>query len=54
MKKYLKLGITAVLVIALIVGWYYQMTHWKQKAAEDDVEFRKLEQVLTRQIDTSF
>ncbi len=54
MKKYLKLGITAVLVIALIVGCYYQMTHRKTKAAEDDVEVTQLEQVLSRQLDTSY
>lgn len=54
MKKYLKTGISAVLVIALIVSCYYYMTHRETKAAEDDVEITQLQQVLSKQLDSAY
>jgi len=54
MKKYLKMGISALLVIALIVGCYYYMAHRKTKAAEDDVEITQLQQVLSKQLDNAY
>lgn len=54
MKKYVKMGVSAALVITLIVGCYYYMAHRKTKAAEDDVVVTKLHQVLSRQLDSSY
>ncbi|MDE7311416.1 MAG: hypothetical protein K2N87_07345 [Eubacterium sp.] len=54
MKKYLKMGISTVLVIVLIVGCYYYMTHRETKTAEDDVEVTQLHQVLSKQLDSSY
>ncbi len=53
MKKYIKTGIAAAVVIAMIVGCYYYMTHRETKAA-DDVEVTQLDQVLSRQLDQSY
>lgn len=53
MKKYLKTGIAAAAVIALIVGCYYYMTH-RDTAAADDVEVTQLDQVLSRQLNQSY
>lgn len=52
--KHLKTGVTAVLVIALIVSCYYYMTHRKTKAAEDDVEVTQLHQVLEKKLDSAY
>ena len=54
MKKYLKTGITALLAVALIVGFYYYMMHREAKTAEDDVEITQLHQVLSKQLDTAY
>lgn len=54
MKKYLKMGISTVVVIALIVGCYYYMTHRKTKAAEDDVQITQLQQVISKQLDSAY
>ena len=54
MKKYVKMGISAVLVIAVIVGCYYYMTHRKTVPAEDDVEITQLQQVLSKQLDHAY
>ncbi len=54
MKKYVRMGITAVLSIALIVGFYYYMTHRPERAAEDDVEITQLQQVLTKRLDSAY
>lgn len=54
MKKYVKMGISAVLVIAVIVGCYYYMTHRKTVSAEDDVEITQLQQVLSKQLDHAY
>lgn len=54
MKKYVRMGITAVLSIALIVGFYYYMTHRPAKAAEDDVKITQLHQVLTKKLDSAY
>lgn len=54
MKRYLKMGTSTVLVIVLIVGCYYYMTHRKTKAAEDDVEVTQLHQVLSKQLDSAY
>ena len=54
MKKYLKMGIPALLVIALLVGCYYYMTHRKTIAAEDAVEITQLQQVLSKQLDSAY
>ncbi len=54
MKKYIKMGISAVLVIAVIVGCYFYMTHRKTIAAEDAVEITQLQQVLSRQLDSAY
>ena len=54
MKKYIKTVIMAILVIAVIVGCYYQMTHRKTVAAEDTVEVTQLQKVISRQLDSSY
>lgn len=54
MKKYVKMGISAAIVIVLIVGCYYYMTHRETKTAEDDVEVTQLHQVLAKQLDSSY
>lgn len=54
MKKYLKMGISALLAVALIVGCYYYMTHRSTTAAEDDVEITQLQQVLSKQLDSAY
>lgn len=54
MKKYIRMGITALISIALIVGFYYYMTHRQTKSAEDDVEITQLDQVLTKRLDTAY
>lgn len=54
MKKYVKMGISALLVVALIVGCYYYMTHRRTTAAEDDVEITQLQQVLSKQLDSTY
>ncbi len=54
MKKYVKMGISAVLDIAVIVGCYYYMTHRKTVPAEDDVEITQLQQVLSKQLDHAY
>lgn len=54
MKKYVRMGITAVLSIALIVGFYYYMTHRQTKDAGDDVEVTQLHQVLNKRLDSAY
>lgn len=54
MKKYLKMGISVMLVVALIVGCYYYMTHRKTAAAEDDVKITQLQQVLSKRLDSAY
>ena len=54
MKKYLKMGITVLLVVALIVGCYYYMAHRKTIAAEDAVVITQLQQVLSKQLDSAY
>ncbi len=53
MKKYVKMGISAVLVIGLIVGCYYYMTHRETREA-DDVVITRLHQIIDRQLDISY
>lgn len=54
MKKNLKTVLGAVIVIALIVGCYYYMSHRKTTAAEDDVEITQLQEVLSKKLDSSY
>ena len=54
MKKYVKMGISAVLVIAVIVGCYYYMTHRKTVPAEEAVEITQLQQILSKQLDRAY
>lgn len=54
MKKYVKMGICAVLAIIVIVGCYYHMTHRKTVPAEEDVVITQLQQVLSKQLDHAY
>lgn len=54
MKKYVKMGISAVIVIGLIVGCFYYMTHRETREADDDVEITRLHQIINKQLDTSY
>lgn len=54
MKKYIKMGIPAVLVVMVIVGCYYYMTHRETVPAEEDVEITQLQQVLSKQLDHAY
>lgn len=54
MKKYVKAGITTLIVIALIVGCYYFVAHRDEKAAEDDVEITQVHEVLSKRLDTTY
>lgn len=54
MKKYLKMVTTAVMVITLIVGCYYYMSHRTPKAAEDDVEVTQMDEVLAKNLDSAY
>lgn len=54
MKKNIKMGLSAAIVIVLIVGCYYYMSHRETTPAEDDVEVTQLHQVLSKKLDVSY
>lgn len=54
MKKNIKMGLSAAIVIVMIVGCYYYMSHRKTTAAEDDVEVTELHQVLSKNLDAAY
>lgn len=54
MKKTIRIVIFAVIFLALIVGYYYYLTHRSTKTPEQEVKITELDEVLSKQLDTSY
>ena len=54
MKNTIKIGVIGVIVLALIVGYYFYLSHRTPKAAEEQVELTELDEVLLKKLDTSY
>ena len=52
--KYMKYVITGILMIALIGGYYYYLSHRDTKSAEDEVTITRLDDVLLKQLDNAY
>ena len=54
MKNTLKMGIVAVLMVALIGGYYFYLSHRTTKPAEEDVEVREVIKFYNRIIECAY
>lgn len=54
MKNTLKMGIVAVLMVALIGGYYFYLSHRTTKPAEEDVEVTELDKVIGKQLENKY
>lgn len=54
MNDTLKKGLIAVLMVALIGGYYYYLSHRPTKPAEESVEVTELDKVVEKQLDQKY
>ncbi len=54
MKRALKSIIVAVIMVALIGGYYYYLTHREVNTSEDHVEVTEFDKVLSKKLDTAY
>ncbi len=54
MKKYVKIVGISVLCIALIVGYYYYLSHRDKKDVENNTEVGEVEEVLAKDLDKDY
>lgn len=54
MKNTLKMGTIAVIVIALIGGYYFYLSNRTRKTSEEDVQVTELDEVIAKQLDKKY
>lgn len=54
MKNALKMGTIAVIVVALIGGYYFYLSNRARKTTEEDVQVTELDEVIAKQLDKKY
>ncbi len=54
MKNALKMGIVAIIMVALIGGYYFYLSNRPKKPTEDSVEVTKVDEVIAKQLDQKY
>ena len=54
MKKQIRMIIVGLVCVALVVGYYYHLSHRSIKTAEDTTELTAITKITTKNLDTSY
>lgn len=54
MKKQIRMIIVGLVCVALVVGYYYHLSHRSTKTAEDTTELTAITKITTKNLDTSY